>query len=85
VTLDGVIPARMGAEIEGNRIMTMSFQRESAKIYQFPVRGAAQANKRIAQVNTASGLKSIQYAEAAFGGSWYHEAAIRDSQRNPNN
>jgi len=65
--------------------MTTTFHRETARIYQFPVRGASQANKRIEKVNAVSGLKSAPYAEVTFGGSWYHEAAIRDAERNPKN
>ena len=65
--------------------MTTTFHRETAKIYQFPVRGASQANRRIEKVKAAAGFKPMQYAEVAAGGSWYHEAAIRESERNPNN
>ena len=64
--------------------MTTTFHRESAKIYQFPARGSVQASKRIERVKSVSELKPIHYAEATFGGGWYHEAAIRDSERDPN-
>ena len=65
--------------------MTTPFQRESAKIYQFPARGTAQAGKRIERVKSIVGLKSIQYPTAASGSGWYHEAAIRESGRDQNN
>ena len=65
--------------------MTTTFHRESAKIYPFPVRGPAQASKRIEKVKAVAGLKSTQYAEVVFGSGWYHEAAIRDAERSPNN
>ena len=65
--------------------MATTFHRESARIYQFPVRGPSQGNKRIEKVKAIAGLKSAPYAEVSFGGSWYHEAAIRESERNPNN
>jgi len=85
VTLDGVDPANLSAKFEGNGTMATTFHRESAKIYQFPAKGTAQSGKRIERVKSVAGLKPIQYAEASFGGSWYHEAAIRESERNPNN
>src|SRR5271170_57171 len=85
VILNLVDLRRSSAKIEGNRPMATTFHRESAKIYQFPPRGTAQANKRIDRVKAVVGLKSTQYAEVALGGAWYHEAAIRDSERVPNN
>jgi hypothetical protein len=74
-----------GGKIKGNRIMTTTFHRETARIYQFPVRGPSQGNKRIEKVKAVTGLKSTPYAGVTFGGSWYHEAAIRDAERNPGN
>ena len=52
-----------------------------AKIYQFPAGGrAALGGRRHEASSTASDPASPRVSEAACGDSWYHEAAIRESQ-----
>ena len=54
--------------------MPMNTPRESATIYQFPVGGRAGL--------TASRTGQDRHAEIptiAFGGSWYHDEAIREA------
>lgn len=56
--------------------MTTNAQRESATIYQFPVGGRAGLAPR-------SGLDRSRAPESlptiAYGGSWYHDEAIREA------
>ena len=52
----------------------------SAKIYQFPVGGRAAVGGRFQRENATSDLSSLRVSEAACDGSWYHEAAIRESK-----
>ena len=59
--------------------MTTNVRRESAKIYQFPVRVRAVAgdhrdgSKPVAE-------QSPRAAHVMFGSSWYHDAAIQDAE-----
>ena len=56
--------------------MTTNQTRESATIYQFPVGGrAGLAGRREAVDRSAAPVSEI-----VFGGSWYHEEAIRDAE-----
>lgn len=57
--------------------MTANFQRESAKIYQFPVRGRIAGAGPFTAANPAA-VVSAQVAQA-LGGSWYHEEAIQEA------
>ena len=61
--------------------MTTNLGRESAKIYQFPRKGAVSVEARHAKTKSASDLKSTPFVEVAFGSGWYHDAAIRDADR----
>ncbi|ACA18912.1 hypothetical protein M446_4571 [Methylobacterium sp. 4-46] len=54
-------------------------QRETAKIYQFPLRNRAAPAARRPQAE--AGERATRYADAAFGAGWYHEAAIQDADR----
>jgi hypothetical protein len=56
--------------------MTANFQRESAKIYQFPVRGHFVAP---VPAKPAGTLMSAQVANA-LSGNWYHEEAIQEAK-----
>lgn len=56
--------------------MTANFQRESAKIYQFPVRGRMAGPGQFTAQPAA--IVSAQVAQA-LGGSWYHEEAIQEA------
>ncbi len=61
--------------------MTMTQDRRSAEIYQFPPRGRfAAAGERDEQKPV--GLALPRLAATATGGNWYHEEAIRDEARN---
>ena len=54
----------------------------SAKIYQFPQGGRASVDGQRREASRLSAeFNSRTYVDAAFGSSWYHEEAIRDSQQ----
>jgi len=60
--------------------MPTNAPRESATIYQFPVGGRAGLAQRRA------GFDAPRYAEMpsiAYGGSWYHDEAIREAAEAP--
>jgi hypothetical protein len=53
---------------------------ESARIYQFPAGGReALGGKRWEEFNSAPPQSFERVNEAAYSGSWYHEAAIREA------
>jgi hypothetical protein len=62
--------------------VTTNFGRETAKIYQFPVRRPPNADARRQRSKPAADLNSTQLPEVEFGSGWYHDAAIRDAERN---
>lgn len=60
--------------------MTTNVRRESAKIYQFPVRIREVAGEH------RDGRKPVaelppRAANVMFGSSWYHDAAIQDAEQ----
>ncbi len=59
--------------------MTTNAQRESATIYQFPVGGRAGLSPR-GGLDKASGPESLP--TITYGGSWYHDEAIREAAEN---
>jgi hypothetical protein len=60
--------------------MNTSLNHGSAKIYQFPAGGRAAAGwHRQQEARTASDLASTRVNEAVCSDSWYHEAAIQES------
>jgi hypothetical protein len=61
--------------------MTTNLSRESAKIYQFPRGGVGSVESRRAKIKSAADLNSTPFPEVSFGSGWYHDAAIRDSDR----
>jgi hypothetical protein len=61
--------------------MTMSHDRRSAEIYQFPLRGRVAAGGKGDEDKSASGIVASRLATTSFGGNWYHEEAIRDAER----
>jgi hypothetical protein len=61
--------------------MTMSHDRGPAAIYQFPPRGRFAVGGRRDESDRAPGVASSPPPAMAFGGSWYHEEAIRESER----
>ena len=60
--------------------MTTNVHRESAKIYQFPVRVRAAAGGHRDGGKPVVEL-SPRVAKASFGSGWYHDAAIQDAER----
>ena len=62
--------------------MMTNLGRESAKIYQFPTRAQLSGNGRPGKIKSAVELNAVQYATPSFGSGWYHEAAIREAERN---
>ena len=64
---------RVDAAPEG-KTMTENVQRETAKIYQFPVK--ARAGKASQQSDPPSRLAPVE-----FGSGWYHDAAIQDADQ----
>jgi len=61
--------------------MNTSVNHGSAKIYHFPAGGrAALGGHRNKETETATDLATSGATEAACSGSWYHEAAIQESQ-----
>jgi hypothetical protein len=61
--------------------MTTSLGRESAKIYQFPVRVRAMAGGHREQAKPVADHMSPRAANAAYGDGWYHEAAVQEAER----
>ncbi|HLI98790.1 MAG TPA: DUF2735 domain-containing protein [Bradyrhizobium sp.] len=60
--------------------MNTNLTQESARIYQFPVGGrAALGGRRREEGAKDAGTASPSFNEAACNGSWYHEAAIRET------
>ncbi len=61
--------------------MNASLNHGSAKIYQFPAGGrSALGERRYEETKTVTDLASARASEAACSGSWYHEAAIQESE-----
>lgn len=60
--------------------MAESRTRETAKIYQFPIRGRATEADRSYGARKAAELATSRVAYAECGSSWYHEAALRDAE-----
>ena len=61
--------------------MNTSLNHGSAKIYQFPAGGrAALGARRHVESSPPVDQGSSQVSAAAFGGGWYHEAAIQESK-----
>jgi hypothetical protein len=61
--------------------MNTSFNRGSAKIYQFPAGGrSANDRRRHEETRSASDLASSRVSEGACSDAWYHEAAIQESK-----
>jgi hypothetical protein len=63
--------------------MNTNHGQESARIYQFPAGGrAALGGKRYDEFKSPTALQaSSRVIEAACSGSWYHEEAIREAER----
>ncbi|MEH3144842.1 MAG: DUF2735 domain-containing protein [Methylobacterium frigidaeris] len=60
--------------------MSTEGQRQTARIYQFPVRGGTAAERaRSVERSPAGGAPT--YCDAAHGSGWYHDAAIQEAAR----
>jgi hypothetical protein len=61
--------------------MTKDILRDTARIYQFPIRdrvikaGPRESQKRVAD------LASAGFANVEAGSGWYHDAAIQDAEQ----
>ena len=53
----------------------------SATIYQFPIGGRKAVAARREEANIAADAKLQRVPGEIFGGAWYHEAAIQESER----
>jgi len=64
--------------------MTTNVHRESAKIYTFPARGryAGPSAERKAADDRMTPSRTVS---AALGSAWYHEEALRESDRTRKN
>ena len=61
--------------------MNNSLNQGSARIYQFPAGGrAALGGRKHDETKPVAGQGLSRVSEAAFGGGWYHEAAIQESE-----
>ena len=60
--------------------MTMTDDRRSAEIYQFPSPGPLRGRRTPRDDSKSVALSRL--ATTAIGGNWYHEEAIRDEARN---
>jgi Protein of unknown function (DUF2735) len=60
--------------------MNTNLNHGSAKIYQFPAGGrAALGGRRHEETKSAADHGSLRVTETVCSGSWYHEAAIQES------
>jgi hypothetical protein len=55
--------------------MTTELNHESAKIYQFPLRGRFAGRGSVEQPMSAA-----SYSSPSFGSGWYHDEAIREER-----
>lgn len=54
---------------------------ETAKIYQFPTGGRAGVTERTAAAQQAIELENVAASRIAVGGSWYHDAAVQETNK----
>jgi len=59
--------------------MNTSYEREGATVVAFPVGGRAGLAARRVESRPNVDM-APRYADIAFGGSWYHEEAVRDDR-----
>ena len=62
--------------------MKTNLGRESAKIYQFPAKSGLRADGRRSKTKFADDLSTLPIVETTYGSGWYHDAAIREENRN---
>jgi hypothetical protein len=61
--------------------MTDSLSRQTAKIYQFPVKSRTDETGQATNAKQVADLGTPQYARTESGSGWYHEAAIREAEQ----
>ena len=61
--------------------MTTSIHRESAKIYQFPTRVRPPVGGQFDEAKRGADSVPPALANAIYGSSWYHEAAVLAADR----
>lgn len=59
--------------------MTATFQRGSAKIYEFPARGCFAPSGNEESTSSAANATSLRAAKIVCGGAWYHEEAVQEA------
>jgi hypothetical protein len=57
--------------------MTTNIPHQTAKIYQFPIRGRA-AVGGLRKAGSAAEMRTLRVPATALGDGWYHEAAIQE-------
>ncbi len=62
--------------------MAIGFHRESATIYQFPIK-AVQARSRFERFRTME-REAAGVCDAALDSCWYHDEAVRAEDKKPN-
>ena len=65
--------------------MTANSNRGSAKIYQFPAGGRAGFVGRGDAARPVEEFAASRVARVASGSAWYHEEAVRSTERAPKN
>ena len=68
-------------EKERRQVMTTNEFRESAKIYQFPLRGRRAEAAARDEAKIPPDVRVQRVSANVLGSSWYHEAAIQESKR----
>jgi Protein of unknown function (DUF2735) len=61
--------------------MATVIDRASAKIYTFPARGRFALGDHHDDSKLAANFLPPRVAKAVFGGAWYHEEAVLESER----
>jgi hypothetical protein len=62
--------------------MAIGFQRESATIYQFPIK-AVRVPNRFERLRMME-LEAASVCDAALDSCWYHDEAVREGDKKPN-
>ncbi|WP_336491352.1 DUF2735 domain-containing protein [Methylobacterium nigriterrae] len=61
--------------------MTHGFRRETAKIYQFPVKARAASGTARDDGQAGAEMRSRSVVATSAGSAWYHEAAVQEAER----
>lgn len=57
--------------------MTANHERETAKIYVFPVKNGEKNGMLAKEAKWAAEIAAVGAAQAVIGSSWYHEEAVK--------